>query len=359
MSRVRKTTVRPEPSLSEILFGPDQVDDEDLEYGLLITSLDPKDNRLPAQLKGVTDQTIIFQALHTLEYEKSVIPFTSDPNPLGEIRARGVALVVEDTKWSPNLLEASTGGDDPHYWQIIEAAQELATVVVFIFIKGHEKSKHYHGVIHPKFLDVAKGPWPRRAPYVFVLSYYDRINKAQYAAIKRCLTYEAEENPLLIRIEFKNHVAAAKEYLNRVTSDEPSSEGTKATSSGETAEKADGGWIDYAKSLLPGTERGGGKDKEKEKEADKVSDEKPTQPRGEETLADVKKQLRKENEELWRAVRAELKGLHAEVAGLKKTLKEKDDEIKALKEGLSKRTASSSSSPAAGTPPASDGNLLH
>lgn len=142
----------------------------------------------------------------------------------------------------------------------------VATVVVFIFIKGHEKSKHYHGVIHPKFLDVAKGPWPRRAPYVFVLSYYERINKAQYAAIKHCLA--AEDNPLLIRIEFKNHVAAAREYMNRQKALEEAAPGGGDSSVTAEQKTGEGGLINYAKTLLPGAEKEQEKGKEKEKESE-------------------------------------------------------------------------------------------
>jgi len=306
--RQKKTSYRPSPSLSDMIFGSDEDDDyEEQVYGLLVTSLEHKDNKLLAQLRGLTDKSIIFQRLPTVEYEKSSLPMASDENPLGDTRASAVGLIVNDCPWGPNVLE-NDGGDDenPNYWQIIEAAQELALSVVFIFIKGNNASKDYDGVLYPKFHNIAKGPWPRKAPYVFLLSYYEKLNKAQLEALKHCLT---TEDPLKIRITFKNHVAEGKEYLQK-----------------QNAYKA----LETLGVQDP-------KEKEKEKEVEGGSIDKgkenntPAKPERELTLADIKRQLFKENEKQWTAVKAQLTELRKEVADLKKGLHERDEEIKTLK----------------------------
>jgi len=234
---------------------------------------------------------------------------TSDPNPLGDIRANGVALVVEDVPWGPNLLKEQGGGgdDNPHYWHIMEAAQELAKVVVFVFIKGHKDSKDYPGVLHPKFHKIAKGPWPRKAPYVFLLSYDSRLNKAQFEAVQRCL--DSEDNPLKIRIEFNNHIAAGREYLVK-------------QNAGQALQSLD----------TSATEQKEGKEPEKGK--DKETEEDHFVHHKEETLEDVKRQLRKENDKRWSQVTAQINELKAELTEVKKALGERDHELKALKRGL-------------------------
>jgi len=346
-SRQKRTTYhRPEPSLADVLFGPETFeDDDDYHYGLLVTSLDHRDKRIAAQLKGVaTKKDVVFHRLHTLEYEKSIIPFTSDDNPLGEIAATAVALIVEDLPWGPNVLEADGGGgdDNPAYWHIIDAAQEVATLVVFIFIKDCIEMDQYDGILHPRFLHLINGPWPRRAPYVYLLSYNDRLNEAQVKAVKHC--FELENDPSQIRVEFKNHVAASREYLSLHQNLAHVAEQSRGESSAP-AKKKDEEWsvVNYAKSFF-------GEEKGKEKEHEETTSRGSSQA---ETLEDVKRQLFQQNEKQWAIYKAQLNALRAEIAELKKQLKAKDEEVKTL------AGAAASSSPAQPATGGEGGNLLH
>lgn len=71
------------------------------------------------------------------------------------IAPKGVGLIVRDSTWGPDLLEQPT--DDQNYWQIIDAAQELALNVVFIFIRHRDSINLDEGqVCHPKFRKLAK-----------------------------------------------------------------------------------------------------------------------------------------------------------------------------------------------------------
>lgn len=124
-SRRREFTVpRKEPSFSDILFGDSSDEDEEFHYGLLLTSLNENDARYMHDLKETTSKKLAFKRLTSTEYETSIIPLVSDENPLGEVKAHGVGIFVEDKAWGPDLLEDDIS-DEPNYFQIIKAAQEL------------------------------------------------------------------------------------------------------------------------------------------------------------------------------------------------------------------------------------------
>jgi len=131
---------------------------------------------------------ILFKKLESTGYETSMVPFASDTNPFGDIAALGIGIIVRDNMWGPDLLEQPTDSDE-NYWQIITAAQELAQNIVFIFIR-HKDSANIpkEEVCHPKFKSLAKGPWPKKQPHVFLMSYWGRLNKKQMEVVRSCLS---------------------------------------------------------------------------------------------------------------------------------------------------------------------------
>eukprot|EP01087_Luapelamoeba_hula_P000791 TRINITY_DN1057_c1_g1_i1.p1 TRINITY_DN1057_c1_g1~~TRINITY_DN1057_c1_g1_i1.p1 ORF type:complete len:351 (+),score=80.34 TRINITY_DN1057_c1_g1_i1:122-1174(+) len=202
--------------MHDLVFGAEpeghgpQDDNEAFTYDVLITSLDEVDAKLLKPLGDATrrgKKKVAFKHLSTLEYKKFLIPFASDENPLGDVPAHAVVLVVEDQAWGPDLRQADTS--ELNYFQIIDAAQELAQALVFVFIKGHKDSANYPGVIHPKFRELSKGPWPADEP-VFLFSYYEKLNTAQLEVFSACMR---TEDPLQLTMEINKHVRAADEWL--------------------------------------------------------------------------------------------------------------------------------------------------
>jgi len=124
------------------------------------------------------------------------------------VKAHAVGLFVEDKSWGPNLRAEDVSDQDPNYFQIIQAAQELALYVVFVFIKHHQDSKNYEGVCHAKFERLSKGPWPKTQPYVFIMSLYEGFNNNQLEVINLCLN---TKDHLQMKMEIKRHVYKGKD----------------------------------------------------------------------------------------------------------------------------------------------------
>jgi len=279
--------------MADLLIGPDVA-----PYGFLLASLDDGDKKIINQLRSVTEVTpnkkAVFHLLTTTEYERSLIPFTSDDNPFGEIAATGVGLIVPDGLWGPDLLQDAT--DEENYWQLIDAAQEMALNVVFIFIK-HKDSQGMEAACHQKFERLTNGPWPRKQPYVFLMSFWERFSDEQIEIIKSCL---AIHDPLQIKVEINrltNKHKQEKEATTVLDNDAPGTAKPAAQPSNAVHEN--------------------------EKGKEKLDDTKP-KAAGTDSLAEVKRQLQAENEKQYAAFRGELKELREEVARLKAALAAKE-----------------------------------
>jgi len=288
-------------TLHDVIFGgaPDgQPDgDEEFTYGLLCASLDESDARLMTQLRTTTRKKLAFKHLRNLTFEKSIVPFASDENPLGDYRAHAVAIVCEDRSWGPDFI--SSAAEEINYSQIIDAAQDVAEYVVFFFIKHHLESRDYDGVVHPKFMKAAKGPWPSPTPHVFVMSIYEQFNPAQIDVIRTCMN---TTNDLQMKMEIKKHLAKARDYLE--------------------AKQAKDKLVEILAAPLPlqhVESKSDDKDvKEKERDHEDASSL---------DIQAIRRQILTENQQLWIEVKSQLRGMQDEINNLKKALKAKDDQI--------------------------------
>ena len=97
---------------------------------------------------------------------------------------------------------------------------------MFIFIK-HKDSKGQQGICHQKFERLAEGPWPKKLPHVFLMSFWERFSEQQIEVIKSCLTIH---DPLQIKLEItknsRKHQDAKDEQVAKPT---PSSATAPAT----------------------------------------------------------------------------------------------------------------------------------
>jgi len=184
----------------DVVVGPDVEN-----YGFILASLELSDERHIKQLNKAMPKTgtptntnkVVFKKLFSTGYTKSVVPFAGDANPIGDIAALGVGVIVRDNVWGPDLLEDATDRDE-NYWQIIKAAQEMAINVVFIFIRHKDSAELEDNMVcHPKFKKLAKGPWPQKQPYVFLMSYWGRFNTKQMEVIKTCMGIK---DPLQVKL---------------------------------------------------------------------------------------------------------------------------------------------------------------
>jgi len=278
--------------MADLLIGPDVP-----PYGFMLASLDDGDKKYLNQLRLVTEVTpnkkAIFHLLTTTEYERSYVPFTSDDNPFGEIAATGLGLIVPDGLWGPDLLEDAA--DEENYWQLIDAAQEMALNVVFIFIK-HKDSHGLQGTCHQKFERLANGPWPRKQPYVFLMSFWDRFNDEQIEIIKSCL---AIHDPLQIKVE-----------INRVQNKHKQEKEAVAALENDTTAGA------VKPAAQPANEV-----HENEKGKEKLDDKPKAANDG---FAEFKRQLQAENQKQFAAFSGEIKELREEVARLSSALTAKE-----------------------------------
>jgi len=115
-------------------------------------------------------------------------------------------VIVRDSVWGPDISEQPS--DDQNYWQIIDAAQELALNVVFIFVRHRDSLNMEDEVCHAKFERLARGPWPQKQPYVFLMSYWGQFNEKQIEVIKMCLSVT---DPLQVKLAINGMISKGKE----------------------------------------------------------------------------------------------------------------------------------------------------
>ena len=100
------------------------------------------------------------------------------------------------------------------------------------------------GVCHPKFERLAKGPWPKKQPYVFLMSFWERFNPEQIEVIKSCL---AVKDPFQVKVEINRYanlhkqqkVAAAALEKASFTKPTPSKSASEEKGSEKGKEKVD------------------------------------------------------------------------------------------------------------------------
>jgi len=277
-------------------------DDEVFVYSMLLASLNEGDAKLMTQLRRSTpsdNKKIAFKHLGSLEFQRSIIPFATDENPLGEVPATAVAIVCEDKSWGPDLRKDDAS--ELNYYQIIDAAQDVAERVVFIFVKNHKDSETYDGVCHPKFVQLAKGPWPKKFPHVFIMSFYHKFNQTQIDVIRNVLNLQDD---MQVQLEITKHMNLAQDFLEKQQLQNKVANLAKGV--GEDG-SAVGSTLDSAKDDEPG--------KEKEGESSGL----PGFMSGS-ILRALKRELAKDTDRQFAELRGQVSSLQAEVALLKKQL---------------------------------------